>query len=135
MRLRTIFCSALLILVIFIVLPPFIMLSIGSIWGAAPGDAGALSLRSYIEAYSSPHTFQVLANSILISLSKTTLAMIWGVLIAWLVSRTDVPLKGFIEILMPVPFFIPALFSAFAWILLANPTTGLINQAAMKIFD
>jgi iron(III) transport system permease protein len=121
--------------VIGLVLPPFIMLFIGSLWGAAPGDPGEISLRAYVQAYSSPHTYQVLANSIFISLSKTSLAIVWGVILAWLVARTDVPLKGLIEVLMPIPFFIPALFTAFAWIMLANPTTGFINQLAVKLFD
>jgi iron(III) transport system permease protein len=111
------------------------MLFIGSIWGAPPGDPGQISLRSYIQAYSSPHTYQVLGNSIFISTAKTGLAVIWGVILAWLVTRTDVPFKGFIEIVMPIPFFIPGLFTAFAWIMLANPTTGFINQLAMNIFN
>ncbi|MGH7835618.1 MAG: ABC transporter permease [Candidatus Binatia bacterium] len=135
MRLRTVFCSGLLALVIVLVLPPFVMLFIGSLWGAAPGASGELSLRAYIQVYSSPHTYQVLANSIFISFTKTCLAIVWGVVLAWLVARTDVPFKGLIEILMPIPFFIPALFTAFAWIMLANPTTGLINQLAIKTFN
>jgi iron(III) transport system permease protein len=111
------------------------MLFFGSIWGAPPGDPGEISLRAYVQAYSSAHTYKVLLNSIVISLSKTCIAVIWGVVLAWLVTRTDVPFKGLIEILMPIPFFIPALFTAFAWIMLANPTTGVINQAAMKMFN
>jgi iron(III) transport system permease protein len=135
MRLRTIFCTALLIFVICIVLPPFVMLFIGSIWGGAPGGPGEISLRAYTQAYSSPHTYQVLLNSLFVATAKTGIALAWGVVLAWLVTRTDVPFKRLIEILMPLPFFIPALFTAFAWILLANPTTGLINQLAVQLFN
>lgn len=128
MRVRTILGTLLLVIVACLVLPPFLMLLLGSLWGAAPGEPGQLSLEAYVRAYSSPHTYDVLFNSIFISFIKTLVAMVWGSLMAWLVARTDVPFRRVMEILLPVPFFIPALFSAFAWILLANPRTGLINQ-------
>ncbi|MBI2989070.1 MAG: iron ABC transporter permease [Deltaproteobacteria bacterium] len=133
-RLRTVASTGLLVLVVLLVLPPFLMLLVGSFWGGAPGAPGQISLRSYIQAYTSPHTYQVLLNSILISFSKTCLAVVWGVVLAWLVTRTDVPFRRTMEVLIPVPFFIPALFTTFAWILLANPHNGLVNQVLTRVF-
>ncbi len=134
-RIRTILAASLLVLVMGLVLPPFLMLFLGSIWGAAPGEPGQISLRAYVQAYTSPHTYQVMLNSVFISFSKSFLAMAWGAFIAWLITRTDVPFRRVMEILMPVPFFIPALFTTFAWILLANPNNGFINQLMMGAFN
>jgi iron(III) transport system permease protein len=133
-RLRTVLATGLLILVAFLVLPPFLMLFVGSIWGAPPGMPGELSLSAYIDAFSSPYTYKVIANSFFISFVKTLLAMVWGVLLAWLVTRTDVPLRRTMEVLIPVQFFIPAIFNAFAYIMLLNPHSGLINQLFMGTF-
>ncbi|MBI4525867.1 MAG: iron ABC transporter permease [Deltaproteobacteria bacterium] len=134
MRLSSLLWSGLLVLTGILVLPPFLLLAIGSFWGAPPGDPGSLSLQTYIEAYSSPETYRVLWNSVYIATCKTFLALIWGVSMAWLVTRTDMPFRGLIEVLIPVPFFIPGLFSIFGWIHLANPYNGLINQFLQFIF-
>ena len=99
-RLRTVLATGLLILVAFLVLPPFLMLFVGSIWGAPPGMPGRLSLSAYIDAFSSPYTYKVIANSFFLSFVKTTLATIWGVVLAWLVTRTDVPLRRTMEVLI-----------------------------------
>jgi iron(III) transport system permease protein len=133
-RLRTVLATGLLILVAFLVLPPFLMLFVGSIWGAPPGMPGRLSLSAYIDAFSSPYTYKVIANSFFLSFVKTTLATIWGVVLAWLVTRTDVPLRRTMEVLIPVQFFIPAIFNALAYLMLLNPHSGIINQLFMGAF-
>lgn len=133
-RLRTVLATVLLLLVTCLVLPPFLMLFLGSIWGAPPGAPGRISLQSYIDAYSSPFTYRVIANSFFISFSKTLLATVWGVVLAWLVTRTDVPLRRTMEILIPVQFFIPAIFNAIAYLFLLSPHTGFINQTLMAVF-
>ena len=114
-RLRTVLATGLLILVAFLVLPPFVMLFIGSIWGAPPGMPGQLTLSAYIDAFSSPYTYKVIGNSFFLSIVKTALATIWGVALAWLVTRTDVPMRRTMEVLIPVQFFIPAIFNALAY--------------------
>ena len=110
------------------------MLFVGSIWGAPPGMPGRLSLSAYIDAFSSPYTYKVIANSFFLSFVKTTLATIWGVVLAWLVTRTDVPLRRTMEVLIPVQFFIPAIFNALAYLMLLNPHSGIVNQLFMGAF-
>ncbi|MGH7843710.1 MAG: ABC transporter permease [Candidatus Binatia bacterium] len=133
-RLRTVLATGLLILVAFLVLPPFVMLFIGSIWGAPPGAPGRLSLQAYFVAFTEPYTYRVIANSLYISLAKTALATIWGVALAWLVTRTDIPFRRTMEVLIPVQFFIPSIFNVFAYLIFFNPNTGLANVALMEIF-
>src|SRR3972149_9714436 len=103
MRVSNVLWSALLLICAVLVLPPFLLIALGSFWGAPPGEPGALSLRTYIEAYSSPYTYSVLWNSLYIAFMKTCLAMIWGVTIAWFVTRTDMPFRGLLEVLFTVP--------------------------------
>jgi iron(III) transport system permease protein len=128
MRVANLFWLALLVVVGALVLPPFLLLIVGSFWGAPPGEPGAISLQAYYEAYRSPHTYEVLWNSAYIAFVKTCLALMWGVTMAWLVTRTDMPLRRTLETLIPIPYFIPGLFSIFGWVYLANPSNGLINE-------
>ena len=62
-----------------------------------------------------------------ISTSKTLLACVIGVFLAWLVARTDVPFRGLIEIAAPLPFFVPGLLATMGWAILANPTNGVYH--------
>ncbi|MBI4523682.1 MAG: iron ABC transporter permease [Deltaproteobacteria bacterium] len=133
MRVSNLLWSALLFVTAALVLPPFLFLVAGSLSGAAPGEPGTLSLKTYLEAYASSRTYRVLWNSFLIAFAKTCVAMIWGVTVAWLVTRTDLPFRRLLEVLIPIPFFIPGLFSVLGWIHLANPNNGLINQFAQAL--
>ena len=35
--------------------------------------------------------------------------------------------------MIPIPFFIPDLLTAFGWLMLGNPQNGVINQLAQQI--
>jgi iron(III) transport system permease protein len=50
------------------------------------------------------------------------------------VTRTDTPLKGFIEVALWLGFFLPLLPMTMGWILLLDPYYGLINKFLMYAF-
>src|SRR5204862_7009019 len=52
----------------------------------------------------------------------------------WLRTRTDLPLKGTIYVLMTVGILIPVFLRTIAWILLLSPRIGLVNQWATQLF-
>ena len=47
--------------------------------------------------------------------------------LAWIVTRTDTPFRGLLELLITLPFFIPGLLEAIAWIELLSPNAGTLN--------
>src|SRR5262249_23481621 len=51
-----------------------------------------------------------------------------GIILAWLLARTDIPLRGVLEFSFWLAYFIPALPVALGWILLLDPKYGLINE-------
>jgi iron(III) transport system permease protein len=57
-----------------------------------------------------------------------------AIFFAWVVTRTDTPLKGFIETMLWLGFFLPLLPMTMGWILLLDPHSGLINKFFMGIF-
>jgi iron(III) transport system permease protein len=48
--------------------------------------------------------------------------------LAWLVARTDLPLRGAVRALVTASFVTPPFLGAVAWELLAAPNTGLLNR-------
>src|SRR5438270_13166358 len=118
----------------FIVLFPLVMLVFGSFWSARPGVPGTLTLNNYIEAYTDPETFKVLLTTVLLIGAKTLLAVTFASTLAWIVTRTDTPFRGTLEILLTLPFFIPGLLEAIGWIMLLSPNTGTINVWLKSLF-
>jgi iron(III) transport system permease protein len=47
---------------------------------------------------------------------------------AWLVSRTDLPLKRALRMMILASFATPPFLGAFAWVLLGGPNAGLVNH-------
>ena len=119
--------TAVTLLVAFLVLFPLIMLLYGSFWTARPGFPGALTLDNYLKAYTDIGTYQVLVTTVVLVGAKTLVAVAFATTLAWIVTRTDTPLRGLLEVLITLPFFIPGLLEAIAWIMLLSPNAGTIN--------
>ena len=92
-------------------------------------DDGGLSLDWYWLAYSNLRNYQAILNTLLIAAGSALFAIGVGTLLAWAVVRTDMPGRRLIELASIIPFISTPLVGALAWILLASPQTGLINQA------
>lgn len=126
--------SLLTLLVAFLVLFPLGMLLLGSFWTSRPGFPGTFTLANYTNAYTSVETFQVLLTTVLLMGAKTLLAVTMAATLAWIVTRTDTPARGTLEILLTVPYFIPGLLEAIAWIMLLSPNSGTINVWLRSLF-
>jgi iron(III) transport system permease protein len=92
-------------------------------------DDGGLSLDWYLLAYSNLRNYQAILNTLLIAAGSALFAIAVGTLLAWAVVRTDMPGRRLVELASIIPFISTPLVGALAWILLASPQTGLINQA------
>jgi iron(III) transport system permease protein len=126
--------SLVTLIVAFLVLFPIGMLLFGSFWSARPGFPGTLTLNNYIQAYTDPETYRVLFTTVALVGAKTVLAVTMASVLAWIVTRTDTPFRGTLEILLTLPFFIPGLLEAIGWILLLSPNTGTINVWLRSLF-
>jgi iron(III) transport system permease protein len=119
--------TLLTLVVAFLVLFPLGMLLFGSVWTARPGFPGALTLQNYIQAYTSLETLRILGTTVVLIGSKTVVAVGFATALAWIITRTDTPLRGLLEVLVTLPFFIPGLLEAIGWIELLSPNAGTIN--------
>jgi iron(III) transport system permease protein len=94
---------------------------------------GAFTLANYAAAYGRSRHIDALVNSLILGLSSATLCVIFGVPMAWALSRTDMPFKGLIWISILGTFIIPPYLGAVGWILLAGPNAGWLNRAFVAL--
>src|SRR5262249_38028908 len=69
----------------------------------------------------------VLGTTVALMSGKTIFAVALATSLAWIVTRTDTPMRGLLEVLITLPFFIPGLLEAIGWIELLSPNAGTIN--------
>jgi iron(III) transport system permease protein len=96
--------------------------------------SGALTFTNYIEAFSRLRYLVGFRNSILLGVCVAFLCLLLAVPMAWAVSRTDMPGKMLIRVLVLATFITPPFLGAMSWILLAGPNAGWLNRAFMSVF-
>jgi iron(III) transport system permease protein len=128
------FAGCLLALLIIVVGVPLVMIVLMSLRTGFPGEGGPLTLANFVAVYSTPGTYKVLLNTLLFASGTVVVALSFAVPLVWLLTRTDLPFKGTIYVLMTVGILIPVFLRTIAWILLLSPRIGLINQWAMQLF-
>ena len=119
-------------LVVYLVLTPLGMLIWNSLKSTPPGVPGALTLANFSKAYSDPTLYPLLINSLLFAAGSTFFAFVLAFLMAWLVERTNAPLRDLAYVIAIVSTIIPGMIASIAWIMLLHPRIGLINLALIK---
>jgi len=71
---------------------------------------------------------QILLNTLTVSVAATVMALVFGFVMAWILTRTNMPGRHLFEQLMAVPYYLTPLLGALAWSLLGSPESGFINQ-------
>ena len=110
---------------LFLVVSPFIYLIATSF--TAEG-AGGFTFENYAKAYGRERYVQALINSLQLGTAAALLAGVFAVPLAWGVSRTNMPGRGFVRMLVLATFITPPYTGAVAWILLAGPNAGWLNK-------
>src|SRR5262245_8588761 len=93
------------------------------------GDTGGFTLANYAAAYGRWRNIEALLNSVIVGLAAAALCTLFGVPMAWAVSRTDMPAKGLVWAAILGTFIMPNYLGAVAWILMAGPNAGWLNRA------
>lgn len=115
--------AAIAILCLLIVYPAFLLLNL-----SVRDETGAFTFRWFEAAYFVPRNYVAIWNTLLIASGTAVVAMVTGTFLAWATVRTDMPGRRWVEIASIVPFISTPFIGALAWVLLASPQTGLLNQ-------
>lgn len=73
--------------------------------------------------------WRIIGNTLKVALFSTGIAITIGFILAWILTRTDIPGRAVLERLMEIPFYVTPLVGALSWSILAAPQSGFLNQA------
>lgn len=96
--------------------------------GRLPMEPHALSFRNYVQVLTDPGTYLLLSNTVLFTAGATLLGLGLAISLAWLIERTDIRGRRLLFVGILVPMAIPNMIYAQSWVLLLNPSNGLINE-------
>ena len=75
-----------------------------------------------------PRYGHIFANTVSVAVAATAMAVVFGFVMGWILSRTNVPGRGALEQLMALPYYVTPLMGALAWSLIGSPSGGFVNQ-------
>lgn len=125
--------SLLLLVVAFLVLTPLGLMVFNSFQIARPGEPVVYGLDGWRKAFNSPGILAAMGNTFALAITRQAIALVVGGFLAWLIARTDIPMKQTLEFLFWLSFFLPALPETMGWILLLDPKYGLLNQLLLNL--
>ena len=122
--------SALLVIGVLIVVLayPIGLLFVKSFVASRPGHPTIWTISGWVAAFTDANLPLVLGNTFFLAFVRVVITSAFAIFFAWVVTRTDTPLKGFIEMSLWLGFFLPLLPMTMGWILLLDPHYGLINK-------
>jgi iron(III) transport system permease protein len=126
---RTWVIAPVLAVTVYLVVIPLVFLVWTSFRAEHIGMPAELTLANYVRAYANPGTYELIQNTLVFALGSAAIAIVLGILFAWLVERTNLPGKDFFYPLFLVPIAIPGVLFSIAWVLLLSPGAGVINLA------
>ena len=116
----------LILLTVLVVIPFFYMVHDTMVWQegdrriSREANPGALTFFHYKRVFSSPLSLNIfykpLLRSLATSLAISFLAVALGSLLAWLLVRTDIPLRKTIAVFAVIPYVLPSYTLALAWL-------------------
>lgn len=126
-----------LLLIAFLILLlayPIGLLFVKSFVASRPGHPTVWTLNGWVAAFTDAKLPVALGNTFFLAFVRVIITSGLAIFFAWVVTRTDTPLKGFIEMALWLGFFLPLLPITMGWVLLLDPHYGLINKFFMRIF-
>jgi len=113
---------------------PTLAVLVMSLRTGLPGQARPLTFANFTEVFTDPFTGQVMGNTLTFAVFTIAVTLLFAVPLVWLMTRTDLPGKETIYVLMTVGILIPVFLRVIGWILLFSPQIGIVNQALMSLF-
>lgn len=95
---------------------------------------GSFTLDAFRSAYDVFGLSEMVKNSIIFAVASTAIAVVIGTALAYVIVRTDAPWKPFLFAAALIPIATPGVLYVVAWVFLASPRTGLLNQALEPLF-
>ena len=130
---QAVLCTVVLGIVAFCVVFPVLLVMLQSFQVAPPGQPAKYGLDGWRAAFDEPGLRAALLNTLKVTFVRQLLSLPLAVLIAWLLARTDLPGRRWLEFAFWAAFFLPSFTVTLSWILLLDPEYGLINTSLARL--
>jgi iron(III) transport system permease protein len=117
----------------FLSLYPTFFLFYGSLTDAPLGLPGKFTLQNYVRAYADPEAYPLLLNSFIFGIGASGLSVVLALTLAWITIRTNAPFRRLFELTAIIPNILPPILVSISWVMLLNPSNGLINAILVKL--
>ena len=117
----------------FYVLYPLTLIVVNSFNTATIAEPEVYGLGSWRQAFAEPGICRSLWNSVKIGIVLQVIALPLGIFVSWLLARTNILFSNAFEFGFWISFFLPGLATTFGWMLMLDPSTGLINSWLRQI--
>jgi len=97
-------------------------------------DSGLTTAKIY-EVFTTPNIVEAVVNTLIISVLTVLFAGTVGVTLAWLIARSNMPLRRVFDPLNLVPFYLSSVVGALSWQVVAAPRAGILNEMLKPLFD
>jgi len=122
-----------LVLLILFIYPPLLMVIAAFRRGAIAGQ-GDWTIEPFIEVMTSPATWVVTLNSVVLSVAVAIIALAIGTFLAWVAVRTTTPLRRIMTPTMATILAIPSLFYGLGWYVTLNGSGAPLNILLKSLF-
>lgn len=114
-----------MVLLAVLVLPPIAMLVRTSL---VDNETGGFTLTHFAGLFADRQFYSVTWNSLLFSVLSTSLSILFGTTVAWVVVRTNAPLRGLAYVTAAVSLGTPYILHVMAWLFFLG-RSGPLNEA------
>ncbi len=111
----------------YLVLGPLLILVATSLHQVDSSDPFALTLENFSGILSHASGVTLVWNSLVYAVGSAAIAIVLGGVLAWLVERTDAPLRSTTYLAMFLSIALPGIFKVIGWIILLGPRAGYFN--------
>ncbi len=126
---ETLFGYSVTLVILLLICGPLLILVRNTFTSGGPGTPFEFTWEHWKLAFTSSAYRVALGHTLFLGITAPLMAGLMGIPFAWVVARTDTPLRRFWEQIAIVPLLIPAVIVGLAWRLIAARNAGLLNQA------
>ena len=130
---QTALTPALLAIVGFLTVCPVVMLILGS-FSEGLSAFGSFTTSKYVQAYTDPAFAEILVNTAVFTIGSAFVSTVLALFLAYLNTRTNIPFKFLFKIISLIPMMVPHILFAVSWVLLLNPSNGMLNLLLRQFF-
>jgi iron(III) transport system permease protein len=134
---RTLLNTVVILVLLYLVLGPLAMLFVTAFedtkFGVFITPPYPWTTQNLTAVFGDSETYRVLWTTLLFSAGALVFAFAVSLTFAWLVERTDLPLRNSTFVLIVAPQGIPGVIMGVSWSLLLNPTNGVVNLGLRHI--